>query len=258
MLIISLDTYLLSPATFFVNILFTNSFELCFFIDIKYFICNLSSINVIILTVIYRIFMDNRRKEQLLNQANSAYKGWTKKLSAHAPVSEIDNILEQICKSLAFGTIIVSGRHNPASYIGTSKQCKGLKEAFGGQVGAISNNWYWIGYASADDIRRKVSNPLKNFQVSVLENDVADATLNLGEVASLDIKYGFKECDLAVYIGGYMVCILLKRQLGGKIGKKYNHWYWKGNASFSQIDTVRTSYQKVARRYRRKKIILTI
>lgn len=202
--------------------------------------------------------MDNRRKTQLLHQANNAYKGWTKKLSAHAPVSEIDNILEQICKSLAFGTIIVSGRYNPASYIGTSKQCKELKRIFGGQIGAISNNWYWIGYASADDIRRTVRNYHKNFQVSVLEDDVADATLNLGEVASLDIKYGFKECNLAVYIGGYMVCILLKRNLGGKVGRKYNHWFWKGNASFAQIDAVCKSYQNTARRYRRKKIILTI
>ncbi len=202
--------------------------------------------------------MENRRKQQLLVQADNAYKGWTKNLNPKSPVSEVDKTLEQICSSLAFGTIVVSGRHNPASYIGTYKQCYNLKQLFGGQIGALSNNWYWIGIANADDIRNVVHNPRKNFQVSVLVADVADAILNLGEIASLDIKYGYEECNLAVYIGGYMVCILLKRSFGGKVGRKYNHWYWKGNATFRQIDEVCKGYQKTSRRYRRKKIVITL
>ncbi|MBE6443493.1 MAG: hypothetical protein E7020_02355 [Alphaproteobacteria bacterium] len=201
--------------------------------------------------------MEEKRKQQLLAQADNFYKCWTKGLNSQSPVSEIDNTIEKICSSLAFGTIIVSGRHSPASYIGTHKQCHKLRQVFGGQVGALRNNWYWIGLASADDIRRTVYNPRKNFQVSVLENDIVDATLNIGEVASLDIKYGFKECNLAVYIGNYMVCILLKRNFGGKVSRKYNHWYWKGNASFYQIDKIREPYQKTARRFHRKKIVLT-
>ncbi len=201
--------------------------------------------------------MEKQRKDQLLSQADQVYKGWVKGLDPHSPISEVDNTIEKICSSIAFGTIIVSGRYKPASYIGTCKQCRDLKQKFGGQVGAISNNWYWIGIASSDDISRLVHNPRKNFKVSVLEGDVADATLNLGEIVSLDIKYGFKECNYSVYIGGYMICILLKRSLGGKVGRKYNHWYWKGNANFYQIDSIYQAYQRTAKRYRRKKIVIT-
>ena len=202
--------------------------------------------------------MENKRKQQILTQANQAYKSWTSSLSSQTFTSEIDNTIEKICQSLAFGTIVSSGHNSPASYIGTYKQCFNLKQRFGGQIGALKNNWYWIGLASVEQIRYTVHNYRKNFQVSVLEQDLINTVLLLGEVASLDIKYGIKEQNLSVYIGGYMICILLKRHYGGKIGKKHNHWFWKGYASFYHIDYVYKNYQQSARRYNRKKIILKL
>ncbi|MBR2033617.1 MAG: hypothetical protein IKA03_02975 [Alphaproteobacteria bacterium] len=200
--------------------------------------------------------MDQRKKQQILKLANQAYKGWTQGLCPQTTISEIDCTIEKICKYLAFGSIIVSGRNNPSAYIGTYKHCFELKKSFAGQIGAINNNWYWLGFADADNIRRIVHNRGKNFQVCVLKKDIIDTTLFLGEIASLDIKYGIKEQNFSVYIGNYMVCILLKRYFGGKLEKKYNHWCWKGYANFHQIDKICKDYQQSSRRYHRKKIVL--
>ena len=202
--------------------------------------------------------METKRKQQILTQTNQVYKSWTNGLSSKTSINEIDNTIEKICKSLAFGTIVSSGRNSPASYIGSYKQCFNLKQRFGGQIGALNNNWYWIGLAGIEQISYSVHNFRKNFRISVIEKDIVEITLLLGGIASLDIKYGIKEQNLSVYIGGYMICILLKRQYGGKIGKRYNHWFWKGYASFYQIDYVCKNYQQSARRHNRKKIILKL
>ena len=161
-----------------------------------------------------------------------------------------------ISHKMAFGTIIVTGRNNPASYIGTYKQCTNLKKSFGGQIGAISNVWYWIGFAHKDDICKSVKNKQKNLIINVPEDDIEETTLNIGEIASLDIRYGKSRNGRASYMGNYKVCILLRRKFGGKIGKIYNLWHWIGFAPFDDITKVYKEYQSKSKRFRRKRIQL--
>ena len=199
--------------------------------------------------------MEQKRKQQLLDQADKAYKSWIKRLDQESSVDDIDEQVEMISKALAFGTIISTGRRNPSGYIGTFKQCKTLKTMFGGQIGAISNVWYWIGYALINDIGKAVCNNQKNLIFNVPETDLEDTVLNISEVASLDIKYGNKYGSRSLYMGSYKACINLKRKFGGKIGRRYNHWHWIGNASFQAITATYQEYQKSSGRFRRKRIV---
>ena len=200
--------------------------------------------------------MEPNRKKQLFYQVDKAYKAWMNGIDQKSKVDDIEQTVEMISNKLAFGTVIVSGRGNPSSYIGTYRQCADLKKAFGGQIGVISNNWYWAGFANPDDIRKTVKNKQKNLQISIPANDIEEATLNIGEIASLDIRYGNGNGGRASYVGNYKVCILLRRKYGGKIGKLYNHWHWIGNAGFDEIELVYEDYQSKAKRFKRKKIVL--
>ncbi len=201
--------------------------------------------------------MEEKRKQQLLQQADKAYKSWINRLDQESSIDDIDEQVEMISNALAFGTIISTGRRNPSGYIGTFKQCKTLKNLFGGQIGVISYVWYWLGYALTDEISKVVGNSRKNLVLNVPEPDLEDTVLNISEIASLDIKYGNKYSGRALYIGGYKVCINLKRRFGGKIGRLYNHWHWIGNASFQSITTTYQEYQKSSKRFKRKRIVFT-
>ena len=200
--------------------------------------------------------MEANRKKQLFNQVDKAYKAWMSSIDQSSKVDDIEQVIEMISNKLAFGTIIVSGRGNPSSYIGTYRQCADLKKAFGGQIGIIANNWYWAGIAYSDDIRKVVKNKQKNLQISVPANDIEEATLNIGKIASLNIRYGNDNGGRASYVGNYKVCIFLRRKYGGKIGKLYNHWHWIGNAGFDEIELVYEDYQSRAKRFKRKGIVL--
>lgn len=202
--------------------------------------------------------MKDSRKIQLLKQLEKAYRVWLKYINEKSDIDDIEQTIEIISSKLAFGTIIATGRRNPSAYIGTYRQCHDLKQNFDGQIGVISNNWYWIGYAIIDDISKIVKNKQKNLVVNVPADDIEDATLNVGELASLDIRYGNAENGRSSYIGNYKVCILLRQKYGGKIGKLYNHWHWIGFASFDDIEKVYSSYQAKAKRFKRKRIVLTI
>ena len=199
--------------------------------------------------------MEKRRQQQLLEQTDKAYKCWLKNIDSKSNVDDIEETIEIISEALAFGTIIVSGRHNPSAYIGTYKQCADLKKQYGGQIGAVSNSWYWLGFAQTDSLQRLVNNQKKNLILNVPDRDIEDAALNICEVASLDIKYGCSHNGRASYIGSYKVCILLKRKFGGKIGRICNHWHWIGLANFEQITEVYGNYQKSNKRFRRKQIV---
>lgn len=201
--------------------------------------------------------MEKNRKEQLYDQLTKAYKSWVKLIDQNPSDDNIEQMLELISTKLAFGTIIVSGRKNPSSYIGTYKQCITLKKLLGGQVGAISNVWYWIGVAQSDDIRKIVKNKQKNLVINVPVTDIEEATLGVGEMASLDIRYGSCLSDRVSYIGNYKVCILLRHKFGGKIGKIHNHWHWIGVASFEDISKIYTDYQSKSKRFKRKRIVLS-
>lgn len=200
--------------------------------------------------------MELSRKKQLFNQANNTYKSWLKHIDQNSKVDDIEQIVEKICKKLAFGTIIITGKGNPSSYIGTYRQCSDLKKNFGGQTGVISNVWYWVGFANKDDISKLVKNKQKNMIINVLADDIEEVILNIGEIASLNIRYGNGNGGRASYVGNYKVCILLRRKYGGKIGRHYNHWYWIGEASFDEIELVYEDYQSKARRFKRKKVML--
>ena len=202
--------------------------------------------------------MEYNRKKQIISQVENAYQVWLKHISVKSNVDNIEQTIEIICSKLAFGTIIVTGSRNPVSYVGTFKQCRDLKQNFGGQVGVISNVWYWIGYAKFDAVREIVKNKQKNLVLSVPPGDIAETTLNVGELASMNIRYGNSKNGRASYVGSYKVCILLRRRYGGKIGKLYNHWYWIGHATFDNISDIYNSYQASAKRFNRKRIILTI
>ena len=102
------------------------------------------------------IFMEQRRKDQLLKKVDDAYKRWCKKLDPKSNEDNVEEVIQKICDDLAFGTIIVAGRYNPSSYIGTYTQCKKLKNSFDGQIGVVSHVWYWIGYANSDTISKIV------------------------------------------------------------------------------------------------------
>lgn len=199
--------------------------------------------------------MEAKRKQQLYKQIDNAYKAWYKKLDPHSKVDDIEETLEMISQHLAFGTIIVSGRNNPSAYIGTHKHCAEIKRIYGGQIGAISNSWYWLGITYTDNIQKIAKNPRKNLIINVPADDIEDSVLTIGEISSLDIKYGCEHNGRASYIGSYKVCILLKRKFGGKIGKLYNHWHWIGFADFQQITLIHDDYHKKTRRFHRKKII---
>lgn len=201
--------------------------------------------------------MKQSRKKQLFDQVDKAYKAWINGIDQKSKVDDIEQIIEMISNKLAFGTIIISGRGNPSSYIGTYRQCADLKKAFGGQIGVISNSWYWAGIAHPDAIRKTVKNKRKNLQISVLANDIEEAILNIGEIASLNIRYGNGCSGRASYIGNYKVCILLRRKYGGRIGRYYNHWHWIGEASFDEIELVYEDYQSQGRRFKRKRVVLT-
>ena len=198
--------------------------------------------------------MEQQRKKQLLKQAREAYKSWLKFIDQNSKVDDIEEIVEMICEKLSFGTIIISGKGNPASYIGTYRQCMDLKKSFSGQVGVISNVWYWLGFAQKESISKTVKNRKKNLIISVLADDIEEATLNIGEVASLNIRYGTSEKGRSSYVGNYKVCTLLRRKYGGKMGRFYNHWFWIGIATFDEIEKVYTSYQSKAKRFKRKRI----
>ncbi|MBE6467156.1 MAG: hypothetical protein E7004_00990 [Alphaproteobacteria bacterium] len=200
--------------------------------------------------------MENQRKRQLVNQVGRVYNSIITSVDQKSKVDDVSPIVKELSEKLAFGIIIHSGRGCPASYIGTHKQCTSLKDAFQGQVGALSNNWYWVGIASSDDIRKTVKNKQKNQVINVLASDVADATLNIGLVASLDIRCADDYGKQTAYVGNYKVCTLLRRKYGGKIGRIYNSWHWIGEASLDEIELVYKDYQSKSKRFKRKKIVL--
>lgn len=204
------------------------------------------------------ILMEQKRKNQLLEKVDNAYKSWYKTIDPNSDTDNVEEVIQKISDKLFFGTIVLTGRHNPSAYIGTYTQCKKLKTSFDGQVGVISNVWYWIGYANSDTITKIVANKKKNLIISIPVEDLENAILNFGEIASLDILYKGVENGRVSYIGGYRKCILLRKSYGGKIGKINNHWHWFGYADFDNVDTAYQNYQRKNRRYNRKKIILTI
>ena len=200
--------------------------------------------------------MENRRKQQILQTVDNAIYAWRKNINTETDYDDIEDTIEMITNTIAFGIIIVSGRNNPASYVGTYRQCMDLKEKFGGQTGAISNVWYWVGYESADAIGKIVKNTKKNLIIPIPSNDMADTILNVSEACSIDIKHGNTAGKRASYIGNYRVCTLLKAQYGGKFGKSHNHWYWIGQASFNEITKLYKAYQSRSKRFRRKRVVL--
>ena len=204
------------------------------------------------------IFMEQRRKDQLLKKVDDAYKRWCKKLDPKSNEDNVEEVIQKISDDLAFGTIIVAGRYNPSSYIGTYTQCKKLKNSFDGQIGVVSHVWYWTGYANSDTISKIVANKKKNLVISVPLEDLEDAILNFCEVASLNIRYEGTKNGRVSYIGGYKECILLRKAYKGKIGKINNHWHWFGYADFYDVEVVYRNYQRKNRRYKRKKIVLTV
>lgn len=200
--------------------------------------------------------MENRRKQQILQTVDNAIYAWRKNINTETDYDDIEDTIEMITNTIAFGVIIVSGRNNPSAYVGTYRQCMDLKEKFGGQTGAISNVWYWVGYESADAIGKIVKNTKKNLIIPIPSNDMADTILNVSEACSIDIKYGNTAGKRASYIGNYRVCTLLKAKYNGKIGKSYNHWYWIGQASFQEITKLYKAYQSRSKRFRRKRVVL--
>ena len=187
---------------------------------------------------------------------DSATKAWCKNICTNATYDDIEETIEMITKTLSFGIILCSGKHHPSAYIGTYRQCLNLKQKLNGQVGAISNIWYWLGFGNADVISKIVNNVKKNMIISIPAEDVEETTLNVGEVVSLDIKYGNDTFGRNTYIGSFKVCTLLKAKYKGKMGKSYNHWYWIGEANFQEITNLYKAYQKDNRRFHRKQIVL--
>ena len=103
-----------------------------------------------------------------------------------------------------------------------------------------------------------VKNKQKNLIINIPPADICEITLNIGEIASMNIRYGNSKNGRSSYVGNYRVCILLRRKYGGKIGKIYNHWYWIGFTSFDNISEVCKTYQAKAKRFKRKRIILMV
>ena len=202
--------------------------------------------------------MEKSRKKQLVNQVGRVYKTLLESVDKKTKVDDVKLIVEELCQKLAFGIIIHSGKGWPSSFIGTYKQCAMLKDKFNGQMGVLSNNWYWIGMSNPDDIRKLVKNKQKNVSINVLGPDIADATLNVGLIASLDIRCADDYGKESAYVGNYKVCTLLHRKYGGKMSKFYNHWYWIGQASLDEIELVYEAYHEKAKRFKRKEIVLNL
>ena len=200
--------------------------------------------------------MEKTRKQQIMQIVDNAIYAWQKNISTQTDYDDIEDTIEMITHTMAFGVIIVSGRNNPTGYVGTYRQCMDLKENYGGQTGTISNVWYWIGYESADKIGQIVKNTKKNLTIPIPSTDIEETILNVGEACSIDIKYGNSVGGRASYIGNYRVCTLLKAKYNGQIGKSYNHWYWIGKASFQEITQLYKAYQSRSGRFRRKRIVL--
>ena len=199
--------------------------------------------------------MEKKRQQQIMQTVENAIYAWRKNIKTGAD-DDIEKTIEMITNTMAFGIIISTGKKNPTAYIGTYRQCMDLKENSGGQIGTISNIWYWIGYENSDTIAKIVKNPQKNITISILPTDMADTILNVGEACSIDIKYGNSSGGRASYIGSYKVCTLLKAKYKGKIGKSYNHWYWIGKASFKEVTNLYRAYQSRSKRFRRRRIVL--
>lgn len=200
--------------------------------------------------------MEKKRKQQIMQMVDNAIYAWRKNISTGTDYDDIEDTIEMITNTIAFGVIIVSGKNNPTAYIGTCRQCMDLKKNFGGRTGTISNVWYWVGYESADTIGKIVKNTKKNLTISIPSTDIADTILNVSEACSIDIKYGNTAGGRASYIGNYRVCTLLKAKYNGRIGKSYNHWYWIGKASFQEITRLYKAYQSRSKRFRRRRIVL--
>ena len=201
--------------------------------------------------------MEKTRQRQLVNQVGRVYKTLIESVDNKSKVDDVSVIVKELSEKLAFGIIIHSGRGWPTSYIGTYKQCANLKKEFGGQVGVLSNNWYWIGYASSDDVCKLVKNKKKNISIHVMGSDICDATLNIGLVASLDIRCADDYGKETAYVGNYRVCTLLRRKYGGKIGKICNHWHWIGSASLDELELVYETYHQKSKRFKRREIVLS-
>ena len=201
--------------------------------------------------------MDARKQKQIKQVVNAEYRVWIQNLPKFSTAAKIYDDVNTICQSICKGVIITTSRHGRSAYLGSYTQCLTLKKSFKGQVGAINNLWYWIGYASADDIRKLVKNTQRNVVISVPEIYLTEAVLLAGDTASVDIKYGSRQQGCAAYVGCYKVCLNLKRLYKGKIGKSGNHWYWIGKTGFEQIDNVFKANQQKSKRYRRRYIVLT-
>ena len=200
--------------------------------------------------------MEEKRKKQIMQAVDQAYRSWAEKDVPESQEDGINKAIQFISQNMALGVIIVSGKNNPSAYIGTYRQCKDLKEQFSGQMAPIDNNWYWIGNAASKNIESTVKNFRKNLIITILPKDMEETVLNVAEAASFDIKYGEKTGGTAAYIGNYRVCTLLKAKYKGKIGKSYNHWYWIGKASFQEITKLYKAYQSRSKRFRRKRVVL--
>ncbi len=201
--------------------------------------------------------MEKKRKIQILKKLEDTYQAWKAQINISSNVDNIEEIVELVGRATALGTIVLSQSRALSAYIGTHTQCDLLKEKFDGQVGCVSNVWYWIGGENTDDISSVVKNLKKNLIITVPDDDFLEMTLLAGEMMSLDIVYAGDEKNGRVcYLGAFKPSCLLKKKFGGRIGKSYNLWYWIGNADFDAVSPVYKAYQQKEPRYRRKKIVL--
>lgn len=200
--------------------------------------------------------MEKRRKQQIMQMVEKASRSWAKNINTASDKDDIEETIEMITKALAFGIILHSGKSEPCAYIGTYLQCQNLKNSLNGQMGAINNLWYWVGYTNINTIEQIVKNKNKNLIISIPPADIEETIVNIGEIASLDIRYGNDTYGRNTYIGSFKICTLLKAKYNGKMGKSYNHWYWIGNANFQEITNLYQAYQKRCKRFRKKHIVL--
>ncbi len=200
--------------------------------------------------------MEEKHKEKILSGVANAYFEWHKKIRPFDRRDDIDEVIPHICAQRAFGVIITSGRENPTCYIGTFKQCSRLKEKFGGRIDIIEHWWFWLGFASVEQINKLIRQEKKNYIIRIPPQDLSQMILEIGHEISDDIKYGSAEGPRVGYVGCWRICSLLKAQFGGKMGQKGNSWYWIGHSTFSKVRDVCDKYRSSARRYKKKEIVI--
>lgn len=203
--------------------------------------------------------MEKNYRLMHLKKLETLLTGWKKDFNRKNAQKTFLEIVKSVCLDLSLGILVTSGNRKPIGYCGPYYKCQKLRKKFGENCSIIPVGYYWcwIGYGDAKVIEKLLTADgySKIYNLKAQPQDVEEITFYLADKLSYDSRFGDTNIVMA-YIGSRAICIRLRHQFHGKIGRNGDIWYWIGTKiDFEKMDAVIYSYRKNAKRCNKKGLV---